>query len=281
MSMSDIDLIDEYLTNRMDEGARATFEQKIKSDPQLKSEVDLQRDIIETVKQARVIELKTMLNNVPVGGGAVSNALLGKAALATISAGILGTILYLTFSTDSTEPIEQQQPAVEQLVTPEPTPEQTVPTVVEEHAAEPTTQSEVKKSASDVKKMPTTKPALPKLDVMEFAPEEHVDSNRAAEAPKPNSTPTVSASAIEVETDNTNKTYPFHYQFKNGKLVLYGPFDSSLYEVIEINGATHALFLYYKDSYYHLDNRERSIVPLIMIRDTELLDKLKQYRNRK
>ncbi len=97
---------------------------------------------------------------------------------------------------------------------------------------------------------------------------------------KPSTQPTVSASTIEVELDNTNTTYPFHYQFKNEKLVLYGPFDSSLYEIIEINGGTHTLFMYYKNSYYHLDEKEKNIVPLIMIRDLALLDKLEEYRNK-
>ncbi|MEQ9412302.1 MAG: hypothetical protein RIF39_00655, partial [Cyclobacteriaceae bacterium] len=92
--------------------------------------------------------------------------------------------------------------------------------------------------------------------------------------------PTISASSVEVELVNGNKNYSFHYQFKDSRLALYGPFDSSLYEIIELNGTVHSIFLYYNDSYYHLDETEHKIVPLIMIRDTELLGKLEKYRKK-
>lgn len=285
MSMSEIDLIDEYLTNRLDGASRAAFEQKIASDPQLKAEVDLQREIVESVKKARMAELKAMLNNVPIGGA--SNALIGKAALATISAGVIGTVLYFALPGDSQPTAMVQENVVEETtVSPEP--------VIEESKIEESETKEEKLNEADVpvvtpkqentsrvKKMAKVKPALPKVDVMDLSQETENNQDTPALNTTPSSSPGVKASSVEVETDNTNKSYPFHYQFREGKLVLYGPFDGSLYEIIEINGGTHTLFLYYKDSYYHLDEKEHNIVPLIMIRDIELLDKLKKYRSQK
>ncbi|MEZ4972175.1 MAG: hypothetical protein R2820_02645 [Cyclobacteriaceae bacterium] len=279
--MSQFELIDDYLTNRMDEAARANFEQRMEADSQLKAEVSLQKGIIDGVKQARVAELKTMLNNVPVGG--TSGALTGKIALATLSAGILGTVLYFALQGNDkpqtiteTEPIAVETPATEPEII-----EETTPATEQEEVVASENPVVEKKNSAGVKS-DATKPASPKIEVMDLTTEMGQDNEETSAAPPIHtSKPVVSASSVEVETDNTNKTYPFHYQFKNDKLVLYGPFDSSLYEIIEINGGKHNLFLYYKDSFYHLDEKEHLIVPLIMIRDSELLGVLERYRNGK
>ena len=279
--MSQFELIDDYLTNRMDEAARVNFEQRMEADSQLKAEVSLQKGIIEGVKQARVAELKTMLNNVPVGG--TSGALTGKIALATLSAGILGTVLYFALQGDDkpqtiteTEPIAVETPATEPEII-----EETTLATEQEEVVESENPVVEKKNSAGVKS-DATKPASPKIEVMDLTTEMGQDNEETSAAPPVHtSKPVVSASSVEVETDNTNKTYPFHYQFKNDKLVLYGPFDTSLYEIIEINGGKHNMFLYYKDSFYHLDEKEHLIVPLIMIRDSELLSVLERYHNGK
>lgn len=283
--MSQFELIDDYLTNRMDEAARVNFEQRMEADSQLKAEVSLQKEIIEGVKQARVAELKTMLNNVPVGGA--SGALTGKIALATLSAGILGTILYFTLQgEDKPQSLTDAEPTVIETPTtqPEIVTETETASATEEQKEELANENPVaeKKNSAGIRKLEATKPASPKIEVIDLTPEMSQSNDETSAAPPLHTTkPVVSASSVEVETDNTNKIYPFHYQFKNDKLVLYGPFDSSLYEIIEINGGKHNLFLYYKDSFYHLDEKEHLIVPLIMIRDSELLSVLERYRNGK
>lgn len=279
--MSQIDIIDAYLTNRLDEGARLAFEQQMAADSQLKAEVDIQRSIIEGVKQARIAELKAMLSNVPVGG--TSTALVGKVAIATITAGLLGTILYFTLKpeTENQTSILPEQPTIEQPISPAEEPKKI--NTLEQSEAPVTSESkkpEEPQPMPEVRKMDKVKPMSPKVEVMDLTKDVESDSKNTG-APEPTSAPEVSHSAIEVETEMDNKTYPFHYQFKNNKLVLYGPFDASLYEIIEINGGTHTLFLFYKNSYYHLDEKESQVVPLIMIRDLELLRMLEKYRNKK
>ena len=275
--MSQFELVEDYLTNRLDEGAKKAFEQQVESNPQLKAEVNLQKSIIEGVKSARVAELKAMLNNVPVGGSGASSSITGKIALGTISAGIIGTLIYFGVQTESVEESEiQEQSVVEQQAEPSPTPEspETITAIPEKTVKIPSTQ----KSAEEIKKV-QPKAASPKIDVLDLT-QDLDDNTTHTNDQKPSTQATVSASSVEVELDNTHKAYPFHYQFKDEKLVLYGPFDSSLYEIIEINGGTHTLFMYYKNSYYHLDEKEKNVVPLIMIRDLELLDKLEEYRNK-
>lgn len=270
--MSQFELIEDYLTNRLDDGARNTFEQRMQADPQLKSEVDLQQGIIEGIKSARTAELKAMLNNVPIGGG-TGSAVAGKVVLAAITAGIIGTALYFGFRSDQIEQ-EIAETAIEETIVPAPELETVEETVPEE------TQEVSKQPIEQVKTKSEVKSSAPKIDVMDLT-EEMNDSMKETTIPKAINQPTVSTSSIEVNTDDSNSVYSFHYQFKDDKLVLYGPFDSSLYEILEINGSTHTVFLYYKKSYYRLDELEKEITPLIMIRDFELLGKLETFRNKK
>lgn len=287
--MSQFELVDDYLTNRMDGAAKSEFEQRMETDPQLKAEVNMQKSIIEGVKHARVTELKAMLNNVPIGGGATS-IVTGKIIIATISAGIIGTALYFGLRTNpATETsVQTEAPATEESITATPAEEKLSSVDEKATAIESTTNSEESKTdvaqekekTSSVRKMTKPKVATPKVDVMDLTEDMNNSKSIDSEATSPVNKPNVSAPSIEVELDKSNTTYPFHYQFKDSKLVLYGPFDASLYEIIEINGGTHAVFLYYKDSYYNLDKNQGTIVPLIMIRDLELLQKLKKYRNK-
>ncbi|MEP2667429.1 MAG: hypothetical protein ABJH04_00455 [Cyclobacteriaceae bacterium] len=281
--MSQFDLVEDYLTQRMDDGARSAFEEQMNADPQLKAEVNLQKGIIEGVKSARAAELKAMLNNVPVGGA--SSAITGKIAIATISAGILGTILYFGLKPTATEEINTP---TEKITTEQPqtptieTPAEQIETIAESIDAQPVESEKMEDNTSEVVKPKKIEKATPpNIDVLDLTEDINDNDNKEeAVAPKSANKPTLSASSIEVELDDSNKTYSFHYQFKDSRLALYGPFDSSLYEIIELNGTVHSVFLYYNNSYYHLDEKEHGITPLIMIRDSELLRKLEEYRKK-
>jgi len=87
-------------------------------------------------------------------------------------------------------------------------------------------------------------------------------------------------SKLDVVTQPADKKYSFHYQFTQGKLHLFGPFDRNLYEILEINGDSHAVFLFYKENYYLLDEAQTAVMPLTPIRDGKLLQMLREYRKR-
>ena len=275
--MSQFELIEDYLTNRLDDGARKAFEHQMQGDPQFQAEVKMQQGIIEGVKSARAAELKAMLSNVPISG-ATSSALTGKIAIATISTVIIGSALYFGLKTSPAEQPQVEQPTIEESISQNIEPEQAEPKT---ELVEEVTQEEAKApKTAPAPKTYSTIPASPKIDVVDLTAD--MEDNKEENAPPSTSAkPQISTSTLEVETDNTNKTYSFHYQFKDDKLVLYGPFDGSLYEIIEINGGSHHVFLYYKNCYYHVDELEQHITPLIMIRDFELLARLDEFRNKK
>ena len=109
------------------------------------------------------------------------------------------------------------------------------------------------------------------------------DEFKEAEEPEDLATPgrsTLSVSKMEVITSPASKKYTFHYEFSESKLHLYGPFDKSLFEILEINGDGHAVFLFYKENYYLLDEDQHTVTPLAPIREGSLLKKLREYQGR-
>lgn len=282
--MSNFELIDNYLTNRLNEPERAAFEQQMKSDPALKADVEFQASIVEGLKKARGAELKAMLNKVPVNSAPVQLSAL-KIASGLVGTAVLVSAIYLYFKEDNQpevpsaatpigDSIKQREQAKEEVK------------VIEEVASEDQT-TEVNKKPED-KKEPAAKSAekitpsksvtKPKLDVVDPS-EDLTESTPTRETIEP-SKPGLATPALEVEVDSASKKYTFHYQFVAGKVILFGSFDKSLFEILEINGGTHATFLFYKENYFTLDESRHEITPLEVIKDKALIKKLKEYRNK-
>src|SRR5688572_20810393 len=99
----DFELLDDYLANRLGQEERTTFEEKLKGDSELKNEYDLQQRFIEGIKKARVAELKSMMNSIPVPAApSTVGAAAGKVAVWVVFIGIIGTGLYFYFNNDET-----------------------------------------------------------------------------------------------------------------------------------------------------------------------------------
>src|SRR5881392_2908175 len=96
----DLELLDDYLSNRLDAQEKARFENKLTQDPGLKSELELQQQFVDGIKKARTAELKSMLNNIPVPPSATGTAAGAKIAAAVIAVAIVGTSLYFYFDKD-------------------------------------------------------------------------------------------------------------------------------------------------------------------------------------
>lgn len=282
--MSNFELIDDYLSNRLSEADRKTFEQQLQSDPALKADVEFQSQIIEGLKQARVAELKAMLNKVPVGGSSIQFTPL------RIAAGLVGTAILVTAAYFYYRDNEQQLPKIstsledslknaedqktEPIVT---TPKQAEESVIKKEEIKP----EVKKqeSVKSEESVPTkTEVAKPTIDVID--PSADLNESTPSRGTEQTAKPAISPSSVEVDIDSANKKYGFHYQFVKEKVVLFGDFDKSLFEIIEINGEKHSLFLYYKQNYYRLDETKTEVTPLQVVTDKALIQLLKEYRSK-
>ena len=298
----DLELLDDYLTNQMSDQDRSAFEQKLKADPDLQHEYALQKRLIQGIKDARVAELKSMLNNVAVPTGA-GNALGTKALLGTLATIIIAGAAYWFLKQDqiaipatetkTEETIPSAEPPQSENI-PDASPKQQETSVKKEQPAEQDknqTSAGTEHSKPSLAKKPdplaapgekkSEKSEGPVLDV--FTPDNEVNASEEGNTNLDNGTElTPAASRLIVETDRDNRRYNFHYQFKEGKLFLYGPFEKNLYEIMEFFADDkRTVFLFYKDHYYLLPEADQQIRPLSAITDAELLKKLKEYRNSK
>ena len=299
-----------YLDGQMTPGQMQEFEKQLHTDPLLRSEFELQQDIIHSLKDFRKSQLKTRLDQVPVSVG--PNGLIGiKAAAAIVISGIvgLGAYLYLNDTTepvltDTIEPVEQvienQQPAVqveEQI--PESTPEnieeaasltepsseasqpeETSPVVEEETVG---TNNIVEVAQSDnisnvEEEVPEEAPQIPVINSPKvITPDfEETDLEESFDTP----TPSISQeglkdnTVVEVETAKRDREM-FHYQYYSGKLYLYGDFREQPYEILELNSSTgKRLFIYYNGDYYRISDNQVEITPLLKLSDQDIIRKL-------
>lgn len=275
--MNNFELIDDYLANRLQEQDRKAFEQQLDGDPALKEEVEFQQQIVHGVRQARVAELKSMLNNVPVSGNYWSG---GKIAAAVVTAGIVATGLYFYVNENEVSMTSLQEQ--NQEITGHPEDKTIVPIVPSSSNVRPedsvTTLQPTKEKSGKLKQNKTSTP-INKPDIQVVDPSADFSQN---EEEKESVTPgrsQISPSKMEVAINPVDKKHNFHYQFVQEKLMLYGPFDKNLYEILEINGDGHAVFLFYKENYYLLDEKQSGITKLAPISDSQLLKKLREYRS--
>lgn len=282
--MSNFDLIEEYLTNRLSEQAKSDFENKINSDPSLRAEVDMQRAVIEGIKKARISDLKVMLKNVPVVSG--TSTLFSSSALrmaaTVVGAGVLLTSLYFYFkpenilngpeniSTSIKDSLNDSTPIIRDEV--EPT--KTENPVKSEQEITKESNEPIRKIKKSEKQVELNQP---KIDVTD--PSSEMNESNSELPVHEKSKISISPSQISVEIQNSDRKHSFHYQFHGGKLVLYGNFEKELYEILEINGELHSLFLYFNKSYYLLDEKQNDITPLEVIKDGALTQKLDLYKN--
>lgn len=280
--MSNLELIDDYLTNRLNELERKSFEQQMSFDPALKADVELQKEIIQGLKEARAAELKAMLNKVPVATPTlyfsplrIAAGLIGTAVLATglyfyyDKNGNLNTSQISASLVDSIRQTEKKSSDI-----------QVDSTVKDLNSDKPIDKKEdnleiKKRDKPGTTNTKETKPAIDLLD-----PTEELSENEISPEKTSVDNSTISVAKIEVIVNSAEKKFKSHYQFASGKLILYGNFDKGLYELIEVNAQkSRSLFLYYKASYYLLDETKTEVTLLKEISDPVLIQKIKAFRS--
>lgn len=282
--MSNFELIDDYLTNRLNEQDRKSFEKHMASDSALKADVELQKEIIQGLKAARIAELKATLNKVPIATPTIFFSPL-RIAAGLIGTAVLATGIYLysekngdfnpnQISSSLVDSIRQSEQNNSEVQV-----DSVVNNVNEDVKIDRKVEnSETKNNDVPVnEKQKENKPAIDLLDPTDDLTENDNDKVLENSTPK---VPAIAIASIEVSVNSAERKYKSHYQFVNGKLVLYGNFDNGLYEIIEVNGqASRSLFLYYKTVYYLLDESKKEVTLLKEISDPVLLQKLNTFQS--
>ena len=115
-SEKDLELLDQYVGNRLASQDRAAFEKKLSSDTSLQNEFNLQQRVVGQIREARIKELKTMFNSVPAsaleptGTSLVTQITVGVAIVGAIGAGIY-------FYSSNDDKLADQQVAKQEDVT--------------------------------------------------------------------------------------------------------------------------------------------------------------------
>ncbi|MEM1405229.1 MAG: hypothetical protein AAGG59_00530 [Bacteroidota bacterium] len=286
--MDNLELIDAYLRDDMDSSQKSSFEKKLASDPNLKGQFEFQSKVVAGIKEARKLELKAMLDQVVVGG--VQSISLGKIAVTLLVAGLAGWgIYYFNSAPDEQQflPIAQESESAEDLIidneviTESTTGNTEKELPVDQQADKASTNAQRTESENIAETEPVV--SEPKINKPELISSFEGDGSDADSLLAPGSVAvngeTKELSSIDVSIDNTKKKFTFHYQFKNGRLFLYGDFSSDLYEILEFNtNGKKAIFLFYKGKFYDLDGKNERIVELKTVKNKALVTKLEKAR---
>lgn len=298
--MDNTDKILAYLENQLSEEEKAGFEKELEGDNTLQQELQFQKELISNIKAVRKAELKSMLNNIPVGGTAVVSAgqfIAGITAVVLIGAGVYYFYPEHEEKLSSGPTIEQynSNPVIEDNLSEEEpreakevAPEEKKPGTKssaenkrheiaennnENLESEPDTEGDrtIKESDSSAS---IIKPTIP--DGISNPDQENEDFSSPDNRIQENTLKNSETLDITIISDNTQ--FDFHYQFKDSKLYLYGSFKDK-YEILDFKKDNdRALYLYISDAYYPLSTASKSISPLEKIKNVALISELDKMR---
>jgi len=294
------DQISPFLDGQLYGTEKVEFEKQLQNDPLLKGEFQFQQDVISSVKDYRIAQLKARLNNIPIPAPntMVSTnlaALKIAGSLLLISAIGTGGYLYYqnqvnTQSTVGTTSPNQIELSEEDLIGH--TMIEELPTPPQIHAedienTEPQEQDEPLTVKREISTSSSTKTSQPRNIVREprsvqptiiegFQDEESFPSEDELGLPYKTFDEKNIKEIAHVEFSNTiDGKHSFHYQHYNNKLFLYGDFNNIPYEILELNNAKgRKLYLFYQGEFYDIKSDQEEIAPLVEIKDRKLINQL-------
>lgn len=297
--------IEAYLNQEMTDLERAKFEKQIHENQELHDEVEMQEAAFEAIKRERMLALKAGLNQVNIS--LWSTGLMEMAKVAAISIGVISGVFGAYWLLEK-EPLKNSNQ--KETVSP-------IAPIKESQDEKDILQSSnlpLSKSSNE-KNLPLPDPEKTKqagssnnphfykskptkiTDDIIVGPE-NIGANEPAEplakgvvpfAAKDLNNPSDGISErtslesvhpeVIIKKDNKNI---FHYQFSDGKLILYADFNDQLYEVIELNqNGGKQIFFCYNNSFYPLNPGQHEIAPLMEVKDKSLIQLLTAYQKRK
>ena len=295
----DLELLDDYLSGKLEGTEKADFEARLEADASLRNEMAIQRELISGLKSARIAELKSMLNQAVIPPSSGSSA-VAKLTAWIVAAAVVGIgswyLLQQGDDTTVTDPavvtedagdqVEEQSGITDTDAAPE---AETSPSesAADTEAAPPAeTPGDRERGDQTVQdnraEIPRQSSPVIQPDVTPYDPTKELEAGNGRPEPIDELGESLSSgSSIAVEVVDTGKKNDFHYQFKDGKLYLLGSFEKDLYEIMEFfNDNKRTVFLYYNSGFYLLDESKAEPTPLSAITDTELLQKLRNYREK-
>jgi hypothetical protein len=296
--------IEAYLRQEMTDLERSGFERRMHEDPELHEEVKEQEALISAVRQERMLELKSGLQGVGISLWSASMMEMAKVAIIAAGIGLAGLGAYIYYpqhnsSGESTQATSQIKPGMEQEIlvdattnfnekseatssisstasvenepkVPEPAPKTSYQKSEQGNSGHAVAAGEAATSSEQELKEPEFKNTQPSTPSDIALPEDGISNKTLPESMQPE---------VVIKRDNRDK---FHYQFAEGKLVLYADFNEKLYEVLELNQyGQRQLYLAYDGRFFFLNPSASGISPLMEVKDKNLNQILQTYQKRK
>lgn len=283
-------VVEDYLNGDMSGSQKEMFETQLSSDPMLQSELSHQSEVIEGLESFRKAELKTRLAAINVNPtilGVISQSAMINSVTTVATTALIATGAYYYFDSPSMDfeldRINSVGYVLDEATLPESrielTPVETKkisPVVItpKSQIADPTVEAKVEAEENDLKEaLSFNIPNSPDDIESDIIPstEEILESNTNN---LEELSGVVKLDRVEIE-NIIDKKYGFHYRYLDGRLYLYGKFDKSPYEIIEINARSgKRLFFYYQDRYYKIEKATSEITAFETILDQELIKEL-------
>jgi len=280
--MDHFDKIEAYYEGTLSEAEKLELLNQIEADPKLKSEFEIQGEMIEGIKAYRKAELMAKLDAVQITPATqhLFAKLFGGAVLATALG--VGAYFYFQPNEDSSKKDAEQT----EIATPpqaikaidNATPSTNTEINVSPQEAEKSIRREVENSNSEKTKQPA-EPTIKVPEVVDHFEDSQLVEEESVSAPKNSSSFEVNSRKDMDVSVKISKKYNFHYQLIENKLVLYGAFEDEPFEILELNMSENIrLYLYYKNDFYAIESGSEEIKPLIRVKDQELLKRLSSLR---
>ena len=276
-------LIEAYFEGSISPREKVMLDAKIKSDPLVKAEFDLQQNIVKGISSARKLELKSRLASIdlPSTTGILTGS--GVKWLAGTVAGvtIFGSVLYWSLISfdNNIKPIdiklnqeiafaERSFVSFPELVEKEFEAKNTETTFIKSPVAEKVIEDEavVEEKDATAKVQPQ---ALMSYDDDQLFKNENDENLETIESRKiaHNRADKTEIAFLDAVEDKDN----YQYRYYNSKLYLYGDFKEMPYQIIELNDkGKKQLFLSHNNEVYTIKDNTTEVTELRKIQDEML-----------
>ena len=287
-------LMDGFFEGTLSASEESALLNRIETDAELKSEFEFQKDIINTIKETRKLELKNRLDNINIKWyHTISNGWKVAATATIVTVSTLTAYYFIDRQEDLKNRIDlaQNEIALDAYYTErEDIPQMPIAEnpeeVIEAKASslEPVAKTNKESlSEEDIEIKPDHKIEVLVPDVIEeFDDVDNIDMENvtSGDINTMGRSREDLHSSVEIRSV-IDKKYTFHYTLSGGMLTLYGNFEDIPYEILEINSASGKRFyLKYKDHFYNIVNTSE-ITPLQPVTNEALINELKIVKENK
>lgn len=280
-------IVERYLDGGMSQNEVLNFEEMLHQDPLLGSELAHQQQTINGLKDYRIAELKTRLNNIDVTPGLIQT--VASNSMVQMASGVLvtGSLLvggYLWMASAEKEAIVDFNLQSRSIDVPEREfmfdPELRIPTIeikgIPAKVPSPGPFGEIELAIAGESDASEDLAFIPNIVVPNLSESlESEDNDLNVDAPNAN-IPFSNKEQKNIDIENVKDgRYDFHYKFYNNKLFLYGDFRGIPYEIFEINGKTgKRLFLLHEEVYYRIFDSVTQVSQLQRVVNADLIEEL-------